>query len=100
MAERKIIWSSRAKSDLFKILDFYYKRNGTKTYSRKLNSAIRLSIRKLNKHSEIGVQTDVQNIRNLIEADYNIFYEIVQEYIEIITIWDSRQNPDNLYIKD
>ena len=85
---------------MFKILTFYYKRNGTKTYIRKLNSAIRLSIRKLKKHSEIGVQTDVQNIRNLIEADYNIFYEIVQEYIEIITIWDSRQNPDNLYIKD
>jgi plasmid stabilization system protein ParE len=100
MAQRKIIWSPKAKSDLFKILTFYYKRNGTKTYSKKLNSAIRLSIKKLMKHSDIGVQSDVQNVRNLIEENYNIFYEITQECIVIITIWDSRQNPDNLYIKD
>jgi hypothetical protein len=52
------------------------------------------------KHSDIGVQSDVQNVRNLIEENYNIFYEITQECIVIITIWDSRQNPDNLYIKD
>lgn len=51
------------------------------------------------KHSDIGVQSDVQNVRNLIEADYNIFYEIRSEAIEIITIWDSRQNPDNLNIQ-
>jgi len=100
MVERKIIWSPRAKFDLFKILDFYYGRNGTKIYSRKLNSVIRISIRRLKKHSDIGVQTDIQNIRNLIVGDYNIFYEIRPESVEIITIWDSRQNPENLYIKD
>jgi len=100
MAARKIIWSSRAKIDLFKILDFYYKRNGTKTYSRKLNSKIRLSVRKLMKHSDIGVNADIQNVRNLIEAEYNIFYEIKKEAVEILTVWDSRQNPENLYIKD
>ena len=31
MAKQKIIWSPRAKLDLFEILDFYFKRNGTKT---------------------------------------------------------------------
>lgn len=100
MAGRKIIWSPRSKSDLFMILDFYYKRNGTKTYSKKLNSTIRISVKKLMKLSDIGVQTDIQNVRNLIESDYNIFYEIKVESIVIITIWHSRQNPENLKIKD
>jgi plasmid stabilization system protein ParE len=99
MAKRRIIWSPRAKLDLYQILEFYYKRNGTKTFSLKLNTKIRNSIRLLEKYSEIGIQTDVKNVRNLIVSDFGIFYEIKSATIEIITIWDSRQNPDKLDIK-
>jgi toxin YoeB len=99
MVKRKIIWSPRAKLDLVSILDFYFKRNGTKTYCVKLNAAIRSSIRLLEKHPEIGVKVDVKNLRNLIQGDFSIFYEIKSEAIEIITIWDSRQDPDKLEIK-
>lgn len=100
MVKRKVIWSSRAKLDLSEILDFYYQRNGSKIYSKKLNSAFRKSIRLLEKHSDIGVCTDIRNVRNLIEADYSIFYETKSDTIEIITIWNNRQNPDELYLKD
>jgi len=41
MAKQRIIWSPRAMLDLFVILDFYYKRNGSKTYSIKLNENFR-----------------------------------------------------------
>lgn len=99
MAKRKIIWSPKAKLDLFEILDFYYQRNGTKTYSKKLNSNFRKTIRLLANYPDIGVQADVQNIRNVIEGDYSIFYEIKSTTIEIVTIWDNRQNPDDLPIK-
>ncbi|MBN2520847.1 MAG: type II toxin-antitoxin system RelE/ParE family toxin [Bacteroidales bacterium] len=100
MVKRIIIWSSRAKQDLFEILDFYYKQNGNKIYSKRLNSKIRKTVRLLSKQSNIGVQTDYLNIRNLIDGDYNIFYEVKLNSIEIITIWDSRQNPDRFNIKD
>jgi plasmid stabilization system protein ParE len=93
LAKRKIIWSSRAKLDLFEILDFYLKRNGTVTYSKKLNSKIRKAVKLLEKHSELGIQTDVQSVRNLIEGDYSIFYEIQSTTIEIITIWGNQQDP-------
>ena len=99
MVKRKIIWSSRAKLDLVNILDFYYKRNGTITYSVELNTTIRSSVRLLEKHSEIGVRVDIKNMRNLIQGDFSIFYEIKSETIEIITIWDSRQDPEKLDIK-
>jgi plasmid stabilization system protein ParE len=99
MAERKIIWSSRAKIDLFEILDYYYKRNGTKTYSRKINSKIRKSIKLLKKYPFIGFRTDIQFVRNLITGHFCIFYEVGDESIDIITIWDSRQNPDNLILE-
>jgi plasmid stabilization system protein ParE len=99
MVKRKIIWSSRAKTDLLDILDFYFQRNGTKTYSIKLNANLRKSILLLETHPEIGVQTDIDNIRNLIHGDYAIFYEIKIKSIEIVTIWDCRQDPGKLKIK-
>lgn len=99
MVKRKIIWSPGSKLDLFDILNYYYQRNGNKTYSKKLNSTFKKSVRLLAKHADIGVQTDVQNVRNLIQGDFNIFYEIKTETIEIITIWDSRQDSDKLYVK-
>jgi plasmid stabilization system protein ParE len=99
MAKRKIIWSPRAKKDLLQILDFYYRRNGTKTYSIKLNLTIRNTIRLLEKHPEIAIRTDVKNVRNLIIGDFGIFYEIKSKTIEILTIWDSRQDPIKLDLK-
>jgi addiction module RelE/StbE family toxin len=99
MVKRKIEWSSQAKADLSKILEFFYIRNGSKTYSKKLNSKLRKAIRLLSKHPLIGIQSDVDNIRALVEGDYAIFYQLTEETVRIISIWDCRQNPDNLKIK-
>ncbi|MEI7726902.1 MAG: type II toxin-antitoxin system RelE/ParE family toxin [Bacteroidota bacterium] len=99
MVKRKIRWSPRAKLDLIEILDFYFQRNGNKTYSVKINSVVRQSITLLEKKPFIGVQTDIPDVRNLIEGDYCIFNEIRSDAIEIITIWDNRQNPGFLNIK-
>jgi plasmid stabilization system protein ParE len=98
MAKRKIVWSSRAKSDLSNILDFFYISNGSKTYCKKLNSKLRKAIRLLSKHPLLGILSDVENIRTLLEGNYAIFYQVTEETIRIITIWDCRQNPDNLTI--
>jgi hypothetical protein len=38
-------------------------------------------------------------MRNLIQGDFGIFYEIKSATIEIITIWDSRQDPEKFDIK-
>lgn len=97
MAKRKIKWSHKASLDLLEILDYYYKRNGTKTFSKKLNNKLRGTIRLLEKQNDLGIQSDIQNVKNLIDGDYNIFYEITANTIDIITIWDNRQNPENLH---
>jgi plasmid stabilization system protein ParE len=100
MVKRKIIWSPRAKNDLLSILDYYFKRNGSKTYCIKLNASLRASIRLLENHSELGVNSDIKNVRVLIHGDYGIFYEIKEDTIELITIWDSRQDQKKLEIKN
>jgi len=98
MAKRRIIWSSKAKIDLFQILEYFYIRNGSKTYSIKLNSKIRRAISLLSNHPFLGLQSDTENVRTLVEGDYAIFYQIEKEAIKITTIWDCRQNPNKLII--
>lgn len=76
MAARRIIWSHRAKSDLITILDFYFFINGNKNYSKKRNTSIRASINLLSKFPNLGIPTDVPDVRSLIFAVYNIFYTV------------------------
>jgi plasmid stabilization system protein ParE len=96
MAKRKIIWSPDANLDMLNILEYFYKRNGTKTYGKKIYFKIRKSVRLLSKHPFLGIQTDDENIRNLIEGDYAIFYKLDDETIYILSIWDCRQDPEAL----
>jgi plasmid stabilization system protein ParE len=96
MAKRKIVWSAKAKIDLLQILEYFYIRNGSKTYSLKLNTKIRRTIRLLSNHPFLGLKSDVENVRALIEGDYAIFYQVDSETIRITAIWDCRQNTDNL----
>ncbi|NOX85488.1 MAG: type II toxin-antitoxin system RelE/ParE family toxin [Chlorobi bacterium] len=99
MARRKVIWSPRSKNDLFEILDYYYQRNGNKSYSQKLHRQFKNATNLLTKYANIGIKTDVNNVRNLIVGEYSIFYRVEKETIEIITIWDCRQDPKDLELQ-
>ena len=99
MVKRKIVWSTQADLDLFEIQEFYFKQNGTKTFSIKLNSTLRKSVRLLGNYAGIGQNTDFINIKSLTEGNFSIFYEIKPQTIEIIAIWDNRQDPANLSLK-
>ncbi len=76
MAKRKIVWTRNAENDLLKILEYFYIRNGSKAYSIKLNSKIRKAVRLLANHPFLGLQSDVENVRALVEGDYAIFYQV------------------------
>lgn len=93
---RKIIWTSKAEKIFLEILEFYNKRNGTKTYSRKLNSEIQTIINLLKKFPYLGFLTDKEDIRIIIKGDYKIFYKIDPSKIVILFVWDCRQNPEDL----
>ncbi len=45
---RRIIWSENAVADKMRILEYWYNRIGTKTYSRKLDQQLRQSINRRN----------------------------------------------------
>jgi len=95
MAKIRIEWSSEARLDLFDILDFYIRRNGSSLYSVRLNSKINNSIKLLSKNPMIGTKTDLDSVRALITGDYQILYEIFDQLILIIMVWDCRRKPED-----
>ena len=99
MGKRKIIWSSKANRKLFEILEFYAQRNKSKTYSVKLYQRFKKELTILIKQPEIGIKTEIESVRGLIVDDYILFYEFDSERIIVHTLWDCRQNPDDLRIK-
>lgn len=99
MAERKIIWSHRAEIKLFQILEFYTERNKSSTYSKKLYQKFKKELRLLLKNSEIGIKSEIDSVRGLITGDYILFYEEFPDKIIVHSVWDCRQNPNDLIIK-
>jgi plasmid stabilization system protein ParE len=99
MAKGRIIWSHKARIKLTQILEFYNDRNQSNTFSTKLYWEIQKSIKLLLKQPSLGTKTNEKSIRALIVGDYIIFYETSKNDIIIHTIWDCRQNPEDLIIK-
>jgi plasmid stabilization system protein ParE len=93
---RRIVWTSLADKIFTSILEFYIIRNGSKTYSRKLNNEIHTTIRLLKKSPFLGTHTDLENIRVLIYKNYKVFYQVEIEEIIVHLVWDTRQNPQRL----
>lgn len=95
MARFKITWAHEARLDMYSILEFYYMRNGNVTYSRKLNSRIHKSVSLLSKNPLLGVQSDYESVRVLIVDEFQVIYEVFNQLILIIMVWDSRRNPED-----
>jgi hypothetical protein len=51
------------------------------------------------KYPYLGIKTEIEDVRGLITGGYIIFYEITEKEIIVHTLWDCRQNPDDLKIK-
>jgi plasmid stabilization system protein ParE len=98
MAKREIIWTKVSEIQLQEILEFFTKRNKSRLYSKKLYKKFKTEIKIAAKNPEFGIKTKLDQIRGLIIEDYIIFYEILEDRIMILKVWDCRQDPDKLNI--
>lgn len=90
---KKIIWSKLAHNDRLNILDYWIKRNKSTAYSIRLNQIFENTADLISKYPTIGKQTEIKGIRYKVVKDYLLTYRVVNDYIEILTIWDCRQDP-------
>ena len=99
MAKRKIVWSQRASVKLYEILKFFNERNKSKVYSEKLYRKFNKDLNLMIKQPDLGIKTEIESVRGLIIGDYILFYEVNETKIIVYTLWDCKQNPDELKIK-
>lgn len=95
----QVIWSPLAQQKRKDILKYWIEHNGSNTYSIKLNYLFKEATHLLSKFPNIGRTSDIQGVRVKIVRDYLLFYEITESTIVILTIWDNRQNRQELKIK-
>jgi plasmid stabilization system protein ParE len=98
MAKREIIWTKVSEIQLQEILEFFINRNKSGEYSKKLYKKFKTELKTVAKNPEVGIKTRLDQIRGLIIDDYILFYEILEDRILILKVWDCRQNPDRLNI--
>lgn len=97
MAEKKIIWTEKAKNSLFLILDLYEIQNGNNIYSEKLFSDLIEKSNLLANYTFLGKKTEYLEIRELVIDRNSLFYTETKDTINIILVWDNRRNPSECY---
>ena len=95
---KRIIWTERALRDRFEIFRYWVENNKSNIYSIKLDSQFENSAVTLSKFPLIGKITNRNSVRLFIIKHYSIFYKISEEDIIIQSVWDNRQNPDEIKI--
>lgn len=92
---KSIIWTNSAQNDRKAIFQYWNKRNKSNLYSKKLNQLFKAQLKAASYNPKIGVKTKYKNVRVITIRDYQIFYLVTTE-INVISIWDTRMNPDKL----
>lgn len=97
--ELKVFWTDFAKSELKNIFD-YHKEKVSGKIARQIVEQIVVTTDKLKSYPEMGTVEDFlesrsENFRYIISTNYKIIYWInkAKERIEIVDVFDTRQNP-------
>jgi plasmid stabilization system protein ParE len=93
---KRVVWTLTARNQRREILEYWIKRNGNKRYSRRISATIRKRIKYLAEFNYLGKPTDFNDHRVTAAGHFSIFYKVQADRIIITSIWDNRQNPDDL----
>ncbi|MBP9151732.1 MAG: type II toxin-antitoxin system RelE/ParE family toxin [Flavobacteriales bacterium] len=93
MASKKVIWSPRANIEFKDILEFYLERNDSATYSLKLLETVDGMIRILQEHPHLGRNSTDGKARVISFSQFLLFYDETESELNILSVWDNRQNP-------
>jgi len=92
----KVVWAELALKNLQNILYYWIDRTQSLSFASYLLKRIDTNILTIQKFPNIGKQYKKGPIRQTIIGDFSIFYTSNYKYIQILLIWDNRQNPNKL----
>jgi toxin YoeB len=93
---KRVIWTKKAVNERIEIIKYWIDKTGSNNYSRKLETKFRETIRNISDNNYLGKATDIEGVRLSIVSHYLLFYEVCQNHIEILTLFDSRRNPTDI----
>jgi len=96
---RKVVWTKTAQQNRKEIYTYWNNKNKSTNYSNLLNNAINRTLKLLTEYPRLGKSTKIKNVRVKILKDYLIIYEFNTKEIIVLSIWDTRQNPNKLNLK-
>ncbi|GAA5040119.1 hypothetical protein GCM10011506_40250 [Marivirga lumbricoides] len=91
---KPIEWSPRARQDYLKLLDYLADKWGNKTvnkFNNRLQSILKLISEMPDLYPSSGKRKQVR--RCVISKQTSLYYQIKKDKIELITMFDNRQNP-------
>lgn len=60
---KRLIWTPQAQNNRIEIFEYWNNRNKSKIYSKRLNDIFREHIEIILKYPNIGVSTDIENVK-------------------------------------
>ena len=93
---KRVVWASQAKIDRYRILTYWKENNKSSRYSKKLNTLFNEAICSIRENPLLGKRTDELGVRLKVVTHFLFIYEILENEILILRVWDSRQNPQKL----
>ena len=94
--DRKVVWTKEGLESKLKILIYWVNHNKSNIYSKKLNKVFKSSMRGIARFPSLGKPTKREGIKYIIVGNYLMFYKDSVETIEVLLIWDTRQDPNRL----
>ncbi len=96
MVTREIRWTIRATQDKLSIYEYWTNTNKSTLYAEKLENLFNETVKIIAIYPLTGIKTEIEDVRIQIVKDFKIIYRIKEGVLEVLTIWDTRQNPENL----
>lgn len=95
MAQREIIFTHNAESQLHEILEGFRVRTKTCTRSRNIYKMFKDHLTEVVEEPTTGTKTALKGVRGIYVEDYILFYEAKLEEIMILKIWDCSKHIEN-----
>ena len=95
----QVIWATRAENDYYDTLIYWTKRNKSNSFSNKLIAEVDKKLKVILQNPKSGLATNIQGTHKINFLKYfSIYYQVSEKYIEIVSFWDNRRNPEKLEI--
>lgn len=77
------------------IYEYWTNRNKSTLYTEKLESLFNETMKIAAIFPFFGIQTEIIDVRIQIVKDFKIVYRIKENILEVLSIWNTIQNPKN-----